>query len=130
MCGRRGRARLNHWTARLTASPPPSAARPRRPPGRLEAADAFAAEQRALAASGRPSATAQPGTPLPNADLLDVTGLPITLTAAPAGRPAVIVFCRGGWCPYCNIALRTYQAQLVPRWLTRAPDCSPSACGP
>jgi peroxiredoxin len=20
----------------------------------------------------------------------------------------------GGWCPYCNIALRTYQAQLVP----------------
>jgi len=26
----------------------------------------------------------------------------------------VIVFYRGGWCPYCNIALRTYQAQLVP----------------
>jgi alkyl hydroperoxide reductase subunit AhpC len=26
----------------------------------------------------------------------------------------VIVFYRGAWCPYCNIALRTYQAQLVP----------------
>ena len=25
----------------------------------------------------------------------------------------MIVFYRGGWCPYCNIALRTYQAQLV-----------------
>jgi peroxiredoxin len=24
------------------------------------------------------------------------------------------VFYRGGWCPYCNIALPTYQAQLVP----------------
>jgi hypothetical protein len=24
------------------------------------------------------------------------------------------VFYRGGWCPYCNITLRTYQAQLVP----------------
>jgi len=30
-----------------------------------------------------------------------------------AGRVAV-QFYRGGWCPYCNIALRTYQAQLVP----------------
>ena len=26
----------------------------------------------------------------------------------------MIVFYRGAWCPYCNIALRTYQAQLVP----------------
>jgi peroxiredoxin len=24
------------------------------------------------------------------------------------------VFYRGGWCPYCNISLRAYQAQLVP----------------
>ena len=24
------------------------------------------------------------------------------------------MFYRGGWCPYCNITLRTYQAQLVP----------------
>jgi peroxiredoxin len=31
-----------------------------------------------------------------------------------AGRPAVVVFYRGAWCPYCNIALRTYQAELVP----------------
>jgi len=31
----------------------------------------------------------------------------------------VIVFYRGGWCPYCNIALRTYQAELVPALATR-----------
>jgi peroxiredoxin len=79
-----------------------------------DVAEAFAAEQRALAAGGQPAGTAQPGTPLPDGDLLDVTGEPTTLAAALGSRPAVIVFYRGGWCPYCNIALRTYQAQLVP----------------
>ena len=29
-------------------------------------------------------------------------------------RPAVIVFYRGAWCPYCNLALSAYQAQLLP----------------
>jgi peroxiredoxin len=77
-------------------------------------AEAFAAEQQALSAAGQPAGTAQPGTPLPDAHLLDITGQPTTLTAALDGRPAVIVFYRGGWCPYCNIALRAYQAQLVP----------------
>ena len=26
--------------------------------------------------------------------------------------PAVVTFYRGGWCPYCNIQLRAYQAVL------------------
>ena len=25
------------------------------------------------------------------------------------------MFYRGGWCPYCNLALRTYQQELLPR---------------
>jgi peroxiredoxin len=79
-----------------------------------EVAAAFTAEQRALAAAGEPSGVAQPGTRLPDGELLDVTGQPATLAQALSGKPAVIVFYRGGWCPYCNIALRTYQAQLVP----------------
>ena len=33
--------------------------------------------------------------------------------------PVVVTFYRGGWCPYCNIALRTYQAELVPALVTR-----------
>jgi peroxiredoxin len=77
-------------------------------------AEAFADEQQALSAAGQPTGIARPGTPLPDADLLDVTGQPTTLAAARDGRPAVIVFYRGGWCPYCNIALRAYQAQLAP----------------
>ena len=27
----------------------------------------------------------------------------------------MIVFYRGGWCPYCNLALRTYQTELLPQ---------------
>jgi len=29
-----------------------------------------------------------------------------------ASGPVVIVFYRGGWCPYCNLELRAYQQQL------------------
>ncbi len=79
-----------------------------------EVAAAFAAEQHDLAAAGAPTGTARPGDRMPDGDLLDVAGAPTTLAETLAGRPAVIVFYRGGWCPYCNIALRAYQAQLVP----------------
>jgi peroxiredoxin len=79
-----------------------------------EVAEAFAAEQRDLAAAGHPSAVAEPGSRLPDGELLDAAGEPATLAETLGGKPAVIVFYRGGWCPYCNIALRTYQAQLVP----------------
>jgi len=84
-----------------------------------EVAETFAAEQRDLAAAGEPSGVARPGTRLPDGQLLDVTGQRTTLGAALAAKPAVIVFYRGGWCPYCNIALRTYQAELVPALAAR-----------
>jgi peroxiredoxin len=45
------------------------------------------------------------GTPLPDAELRTLQGEPTTLRAAVAGKPAVIVFYRGGWCPYCNLQL-------------------------
>ena len=79
-----------------------------------EVAEAFAAEQRDLAAAGNPPGVAEPGSALPDGELLDVGGQPTTLAQNLGGKPAVIVFYRGGWCPYCNITLRTYQAQLVP----------------
>jgi peroxiredoxin len=55
-----------------------------------------------------------PGATVPDGQLLDVYGQPVTLHTALAGGPAVLVFYRGGWCPYCNIVLATYQAQLLP----------------
>jgi peroxiredoxin len=84
--------------------------------GRLpaEVAAAFAAEQAELAAGGQPDGLAVPGTVLGDAWLLDARGETTTLGKARDGRAAVLVFYRGAWCPYCNITLRTYQAQLVP----------------
>lgn len=75
---------------------------------------AFAAEQRVLDAGGVPAGVATSGTAMPDAELLDVTCELTTLARMRAGRPAVVVLYRGAWCPYCNIALRTYQAELVP----------------
>jgi peroxiredoxin len=45
----------------------------------------------------------------------DATGTPVSLDQIIATGPAVIVFYRGGWCPYCNLALRTYQRELLPQ---------------
>jgi peroxiredoxin len=74
---------------------------------------AFSREQSALAAQPWPDRSEHVGRPFPAADLLDVNGAPTTLAEAVAGAPAVVVLYRGAWCPYCNVALRTYQQQLV-----------------
>ncbi|WP_410637276.1 peroxiredoxin-like family protein [Amycolatopsis sp. lyj-346] len=46
---------------------------------------------------------------LPAAD-----GAPTSLGQLVADGPAVLVFYRGQWCPYCNLTLRTYQQELLP----------------
>ena len=80
-----------------------------------EAIDAFAREQAELAAGGLPAGIAQAGAVLPDAELLDVHAAPTTLYAAAGDGTSVLVFYRGAWCPYCNIALSAYQAQLLPQ---------------
>ncbi|MEU0601979.1 peroxiredoxin-like family protein [Streptomyces sp. NPDC006393] len=79
-----------------------------------EALEAFHAEEMKLDAAGVPAGVAAAGTAIPEAQLLDAHGNPTTLRETRAGRPAVIVFYRGAWCPYCNVALRTYQRELAP----------------
>ena len=79
-----------------------------------EVMGAFGREQAALAAAGVPAGVAPAGTPLADANLLDVHGAPTSLYAAAAGGTAVLVFYRGVWCPYCNIALSAYQEHLLP----------------
>jgi peroxiredoxin len=83
-----------------------------------EAMAAFAHEQAELAASV-PAGVAPLGTVLPDAQLLDVHGAATTLYAAVGDGPSVLVFYRGAWCPYCNIALSAYQAQLLPQLTAR-----------
>ncbi|MDT5066892.1 MAG: hypothetical protein QOK02_3047 [Mycobacterium sp.] len=79
-----------------------------------EVLDAFAAEQADLDEAGVPPGVSAPGAPMPDGDLLDVRGAATSLAQVRAGRPAVVVFYRGAWCPFCNIALRTYEAELAP----------------
>jgi peroxiredoxin len=85
-----------------------------------EAMGAFAREQADLAARGAPTGVTLPGVTLPGADLLDPHGATASLHEALGDQAAVLVFYRGAWCPYCNIALRTYQAELVPELARRA----------
>ena len=54
------------------------------------------------------------GATLPDAELLDPHGATTSLYAALGGWLSVLVLYRGASCPYCNIALNTYQAELVP----------------
>jgi peroxiredoxin len=74
----------------------------------------FGAEQAGLEARGLPTGIAEAGDTLGDFDLLDVHGASIPLSGALAGRTAVMVLYRGAWCPYCNLALRAYQDDLVP----------------
>jgi peroxiredoxin len=52
------------------------------------------------------------GADFPDGELLSPTGDPTTLAATLNGSAGVIVFYRGAWCPYCNLALATYRSHL------------------
>jgi len=72
-----------------------------------------------LAARGLPAEVAAAGTLVPDTGLLDPYGAATSLYAVTGSRAAVVVFYRGAWCPYCNIALATYQAHLLPQLTER-----------
>jgi peroxiredoxin len=88
------------------------AAMAKEPPN--EVMGAFGREQAAMAAAGVSGGAAKPGTQLADASLLDVHGAPTSLYTAAGDGAAVVVFYRGVWCPYCNIALSVYQQHLLP----------------
>ena len=52
------------------------------------------------------------GDEAPRFELPTATGNTFSLTSVLANGPAVVTFYRGGWCPYCNIQLRSYQQHL------------------
>jgi peroxiredoxin len=63
-----------------------------------------------LGASGILARAVKAGDRLPTALLLDAHSRPFDLATVFDRGPAIIVFYRGGWCPYCNLELRGYQA--------------------
>lgn len=77
-------------------------------------ADVFATEQADLIAGGVPADSVTVGTIAPDARLLDTEGVEVSLYDSIGDSPAVLVFYRGAWCPYCNITLKHYQENLLP----------------
>ena len=49
------------------------------------------------------------GEKVPNISLSDISGKKINLQELAAKKPSVLVFYRGGWCPYCNLHLSELQ---------------------
>ena len=86
------------------------------PPNPVKAV--FRREQAELAVVDVPDGVLTLGSPLPDAKLLDSSGTPITFYESFGDGVTVVVFYRGAWCPYCNIALAAYQQHLLPE-LTR-----------
>ncbi|HEV3033502.1 MAG TPA: peroxiredoxin-like family protein [Solirubrobacteraceae bacterium] len=80
----------------------------------VEVVAVFESDQAALDAGGVPAGAVSVGDTLAPFALSDATGQARTLKELTVGGPAVIVFYRGGWCPYCNVTLRSYQRELLP----------------
>jgi hypothetical protein len=69
-------------------------------------------ETEALRASGIERRALKPGAIAPDFMLSDAQGRCVRLQSLLAQGPAVLVFYRGGWCPYCNLHLRGFQRAL------------------
>ncbi len=79
-----------------------------------ELVDILGAHQRELVDSADPAKFTQVGATVESFTLPDADGTDVSLAALTEDGPAVLVFYRGQWCPYCNLTLRTYQRELVP----------------
>jgi peroxiredoxin len=80
-----------------------------------EVLETFTRDQAAWRAKGRPADAVAVGDVLSDFALPDATGRDVSLSQLVKDGPAVLVFYRGGWCPYCNLALHQYQSELVPQ---------------
>jgi len=96
----------------------------------VEVLDVFDRSITNLLDQGVPADVINVGDRLDSFTLDDATGQPVRLDQIVEAGPAVIVFYRGGWCPYCNVALRTYQRDLLPeldRFAARLVAISPQS---
>jgi peroxiredoxin len=75
----------------------------------------FARDRDALVASGASSRAVAAGDVIADFTLTAANGEDVSLAQLLAEGPVVLVFYRGGWCPFCNLALRHYQTELAPQ---------------
>ena len=81
---------------------------------RLDPAEAAKVRQAetTFASSGIERHAVQPGQPAPDFELPDQRGHLVRLSKQLAHGPVVLMFFRGGWCPFCTLTLRAYQQAL------------------
>jgi peroxiredoxin len=79
------------------------------PPDRLRAYEQGIEEVRK---SGVTDKALKVGDRAPDFELTNATGKKVKLSVLAARGPVVLTWYRGGWCPYCNIALRGFQKSL------------------
>jgi peroxiredoxin len=77
-----------------------------------DVSDLITRETGAVAKSGA-AAGLSVGDKAPDFELPDATGRPVNLSALLQNGPVVLSFYRGEWCPYCNLALHTWQQRLA-----------------
>jgi len=77
-----------------------------------ERAAAYQAGIDAVAASGIYERAKKTGDRAPDFTLKNAAGKEVRLSALLAKGPVVLTWYRGGWCPYCNLALAALQEKL------------------
>lgn len=65
-----------------------------------------------LRETGIENTALKPGQCAPDVTLLNAKGVPTSLKSLWEKSPLILVFYRGGWCPYCNLELRAWQGLL------------------
>ena len=65
-----------------------------------------------LRASGIEATALKVGQRAPDVVLPNALGQPVRLSSLWKTGPLIVLFYRGGWCPYCNLELRAWQQHL------------------
>jgi peroxiredoxin len=66
-----------------------------------------------LIKSGLAEKAVRQGQKAPDFVLPDAEGRPTRLSELLKKGPVILTFYRGGWCPFCNVQLKSYQAHLA-----------------
>lgn len=80
------------------------------------AVDAVALNRSDLASSANDVTPLLDGNTVPNANVALADGTPVSLQGLVMQKPSVVLFYRGGWCPYCNrqlAGLKNIEKELV-----------------
>lgn len=63
---------------------------------------AASAQEAKIANDAKSTRPLKVGQPAPEVSFQDITGKPVSLASLHAKQPIVLVFFRGGWCPFCT----------------------------